>query len=116
MKKDGSGLVEESLVILGGSVGDYTDFARAAHENLAEVSSMHGVKMSPASKKRKLTDYFGKTEQKKKMSKSEVVEDNFRAMVTEEGGLEKSVSSSYVNFQSISLDKLALSPDLFMPL
>ena len=116
MKKDGSGLVEESLVTLGGSVGDYMDFALAAHENVAEVSSMPGVKMSPASKKRKLTDYFGKTEQKKKMSKSEVVEDNFRAMVTEEGGLEKSVSSSYVNFQSISLDKLALSPDLFMPI
>ena len=37
-------------------------------------------------------------------------------MLTEDGGLEKSVASSNVNFQAIPLDKLAVSPNLFLPI
>ena len=118
-RKDGGGFTSESLDVLGGSLEDFKDFIKAAVEVSVDIGAkddaMKGVKISPASNKRKLTDFFNQSETKK-LSKSDVKEKNYQAMISEEGGLEKTVASSYVQIQPISLDKLAVSPDLFLPI
>ena len=124
LKKDGNGLGDKFLQELGGSLAEYEAFVKAAEENPLDVGGEKavnvggeqdqgsGFKISPASTK-KITDFFN-INNEKKLSRSEKVEDNYRHMLSEEGGLEKSVVSSYVNFQSIPLDKLSVSPDMFL--
>ena len=67
-------------------------------------------------KKRKLTDYLNNQIRNLKLIKTEQTEQRFQEMENEAGGLEKSVVSSYVKCQSIPLDKLSVSPDLFLPI
>ena len=118
MRKDGEGFVAVSIEQLGGSMKDFEEFIEAAVNNAIDIGgkegSLEGVKISPASRKRRLTDYFNKSNPKK-LSKSEIKEKNFHSMISEEGGLEKTSSSSYFQVQQICLDKLVVSPDLFLP-
>ena len=112
----GSDIGEDAVKQLGGSISDYKELLRAAIESttvIGDKDDQH-LKISPMTKKRKLTDYFNKTD--KKLNNSEKTEQRFQEMVNEEGGLEKSVVSSYVKCQSIPLDKLSVSPDLFLPI
>ena len=99
MMKDGSMLVTESLVGLGGSLKEYEEFVGGAVENAVnvggEVEEGNNLTISPALKKRKITDFYNKTGNKKKMSKTEVVEANYREMMDEDGGLERSLANSY---------------------
>ena len=113
--KDGSGIDEDALGRLGGSLSDFEAFTKVAVENVAVIGGRDepSLKISPASKKRKLTDFFNVTD--KKQTKTEKTEQNYQEMVAEEGGLEKSVVSSYVQCLRICLDKLSVSPDLFLP-
>ena len=113
---DGSGLDEDGLVGLGGSLSEYEEFVKSAVDNVLVIGSKEeqSLKISPKTKKKKLTDYFNKTN--KKMTNSEKIEKNYQSMISEEGGLEKSVVSSYVKFQSITLDKLEVSQDVFLPI
>ena len=115
IKKDGTGVVEDDLVRLGGSLLEYEEFVISAVENVAVIGAKdEGLKISPATKKRKLTDYYNKSN--KKMSGTEKTEQNYQQMVTEEGGMEKSVVSAYVKHRSIPLEKLSVSPQLFLPI
>ena len=120
MRKDGSGMGEVDLDGLGGSVIEYEAFVNDAISHLVDVEGGNGqpegVKISPASKKRKVTDYFSRADKKDRKSKTEQIEENFRELVGEEGGLEKSVVSSYVDVVRICLDQLFVSPDMFLPI
>ena len=106
----------EAISKFGGCLSDYEEFRKAALENATVIGQnlSNNIKISPMAKKRKLTDYFNKTD--KKMSNSEKVEKNYQDMIAEEGGLEKTVASAYVKCRQISVDKLSLSPDLFLPI
>ena len=57
-------LGEESIVITGGSLSEYKEFKKAAISNVPGVSGALGeqatVNMSPASRKRKVTDFCGR--------------------------------------------------------
>ena len=115
IKKDGTGVVEDDLIRLGGSLLEYVEFVNSAVENAAVIGAKdEDLKISPATKKRKLTDYYNKSN--KKMSSTEKTEQNYQQMVTEEGGLEKSVVSAYVKHRSIPLEKLSVSPQLYLPI
>ena len=113
---DGSGLDEDGLVGLGGSLSEYEEFVRLAVDAVIVIGNKdeQSLKISPKTKKKKLTDYFNTTN--KKLTKSESIEKNYQNMISEGGGLEKSVVSSYVRYQSILLDKLEVSPDMFLPI
>jgi hypothetical protein len=111
---------EESLVRLGGSESEYVEFVKSAVATAADVDGVGGKqssieKISPISKKRKVTDFFSPIE-KKKLSKTEIIEENFRGMVTDDGGLEKSVVSAYLGIEALPLEQLHVSPDLFLPI
>ena len=119
-RKEESVLGEESINRAGGSLSEYEEFKKAAISNAPEVSGALGeqatVKMSPASRKRKVTDFFCPVEKKKKLSKTDIVEHNYREMVTADAGLEKSAVSAYIGVELVPLEKLHLSPDMFLPI
>ena len=115
LRKDGTGVLEHDLIRLGGSLLEYEEFVKSAVKNVTDIGAKDdGLKISPATKKRKLTDYFNKSN--KKMSSLEKTELNYQQMLTEEGGLERSVVSAYVKHRSIPLEKLSVSPQLFLPI
>ena len=62
------------------------------------------------------TDYFSRAAKKVNPSKTEQIAENFRELVGEDGGFEKSVVSSYVDAVRICLDQLFVSPDMFKKL
>jgi len=118
--KDESVSGEELIVRAGGSLSEYEEFRKAAISNAPEVSGALGeqatVKMSPASRKRKVTDFFTPVEKKKKLSKTDTVELNYREMIAADAGMEKSAVSAYIGVELVPLDKLQLSPDIFLPI
>ena len=106
----------DSLVQLGGSLQDYETFIKAAISSALDVSGggkEEALNISPAVKRR-ITDFYNKTGSKKKLTRKEQVEDNYRTMLGEERGLEKSITDSYVNFQSIPVENLSVSPNMFL--
>ena len=116
IRKDGAGPGNEDILQLGGSLSDYEEFVKAAIENADNIGGedRKSLKISPASNKRKLTEFFNKSS--KKMSITEKVENNYRELLSDEHGLEKSLAAAYVNFQPIPIEKLEVSPDMFLPI
>ena len=117
---DGGLLGEESFIEAGGLMSDYEEFKKVAIANVSQVGGAMGeqsiVKLSPASKKRKVTEFFKPTEKKKRLSKTEIVEKNFRDVVDDKNGLEKSVVSAYMGIELVPLENLHVSPDMFLPI
>ena len=88
----------------GGSMDEVKLFQRLAKENAFKFGTAptagagdQNFRLS-AFNKRKITDHFNPGP-KKKMTKTERVESNFREFIEEEDGLEKSLVNSYVNFK-----------------
>ena len=83
-------LGEESIVITGGSLSEYEGFKKAAISNAPEVGGALGeqatVKMSPASRKRKATD-FVMWMKIKILSETDIVEHNYSEMVAAGAGM-----------------------------
>ena len=79
LRKDGTGVLEHDLIRLGGSLLEYEEFVKSAVKNVTDIGAKDdGLKISPATKKRKLTDYFNKSN--KKMSSLEKTELNYQQM------------------------------------
>ena len=66
--------------------------------------------------KRKITDQFN-VDSRKKLSKTERIESNYKEALEEQHGLEKSLVNSYVSDSvSLELAKLSVSDKLYLPL
>ena len=112
--KDGSGITVAQLEEAGGSQDELEGFISLAEKNFVDM----GGEGCDSAKKRskKITDYFNPKLTVKKMTKQEIVEKNFQEEMHSDVGLEKSLVSQYVDFSVIPLDRLQISPQLFLKL
>ena len=122
----GTEAVVQYLVDNGGSVKDLKEFKKLAIENAfkfgeKKVPEQNGEKdkidqnfrLSNCNK-RKITDFFNPGA-KKKLTKTDRIENNFREAIEEENGIEKSLVNSYVKFVYIKIEKLSVCPNLYLP-
>ena len=120
---DGSGLQVKDIIDADGSLEELQTFQKLAEENAFVFGSDPGndkdFRLSSLNK-RKITDFFDKQanpqNKEKKMTKTERVETNFREEMESEVGLEKSFVNSYVIFKYVHIDRLSVSPKLFLKL
>ena len=117
---DGSLLCLKDLEDAGGSLDELKLFQSLARENAFKFGTTgtagagdQNFRLSSLNK-RKITDHFN-PDPKKKQTKTERVESNFREFIEQENGMEKLLVNSYVNFRHIKLDNLSVSPKLFLP-
>ena len=112
--KDGSGITVAHLEEAGGSRQELENFISLAEKNFVDM----GGDGCDTGKKRskKITDFFNPKPDVKKMTKQEIVEKNFQEEMQSTVGLEKSLVSQYVDFSLIPLDRLQISPQLFLKL
>jgi hypothetical protein len=115
------GFGEKDILEVGGTVEELEMFQTLAEANAVVLGNSaesrdEEFKLYNISK-RKISDYFNKKEiPKKKLSKSDRTEVNFREEMENETGLEKGLTKSYVSFQNICIDRLSVSPKLFLNL
>ena len=112
-KLDGSGCQEGDLVSSGGSFGEYLEFSTSARAN-STVCGDENVTTSRRGKNKRITEFFQATCPPKKLSKVEQVEKDFRKACTEEGGLEKTLVSSFVGWKKIHIINIKLSENIFL--
>ena len=101
----------------GGSIEGLTKFQKLAKECAFKLGqdSSPDFRLSSINK-RKITDHFN-VDAKKKLTKTERVETNFREALEEAHGMEKTLVNSYVSdCIQIYLSRLAISDKLFLPL
>ena len=116
------GFGEKDILDVGGTVKELEMFKNLAVANAVVLGGNSSESRDEEFKlnnisKRKISDYFNKKEiPKKKLSKSERTEVNFREEMENETGLEKGLTKSYVSFQNICIDRLSVSPKLFLNL
>jgi hypothetical protein len=116
---ESQGLKEKDIVDAGGSVEEVKVFQKLSEENafIFGGNSEEGKDFRLSSlNKRKITDFFDKKLNPKKMTKTERTETNFKEEMENETGLEKSLVKSYVNFKYVNIDRLGVSPKLFLKL
>ena len=102
----------------GGSLTDLKKFHRLAREcafKLGIEPQGSDLRLSSINK-RKITDHFN-VDSRKKLSKTERIESNYKEALEEQHGLEKSLVNSYVSDSvSLELAKLSVSDKLYLPL
>ena len=113
---DGSGIQEESLND-GGSVAEYLQFKTLAQMDATVVSEKSGTQAvaggggsskipSRVAQNKRITEFFQSSCPPKKLSKMEEVDVSFAKECADKSGLEKRLTSEYVGWGSISIDKL----------
>ena len=113
--RDPCGLKADDLDTEGGSVEDLKGFQTLAKEHAfifnKGPTGDRDIRLSSLNK-RKITDFFQTTPQK--MSKKERTDKNFRDEIEDVAGLEVNLKNSFVNFKMIHIDRLSVSPNLFL--
>ena len=110
--KDKSGITIDHLSEAGGTLQELEAFLQLGRENFVDLgeAGCEDAKM----RSRKITDFFNPKLTTKKMSKQEIVEKNFREVISSEEGLEKSLTTQYVDYTMIPISRLQKSPELFV--
>lgn len=104
----------DRIIELGGSMSDYDQFLQSVKDSALVIGEVkeQGYRIAPAVMNKKITDFFlNVNDNPKKMARGELAKFNYKQMVSKEGGLEKTVVNSYVDWCSIPLSKLKLSSE-----
>ena len=110
--KDGNGVTIDLLNEAGGNIEEFEAFILLAEKNYVVIGNAGCDDAKTRSKK--ITDYYNPKLSVKKMSKQEIVDKNFREEIQSDVGLEKSLVSQYVDFSLVPIDRLQVSPQLFL--
>ena len=109
---DGTGIQENQLKETGGSLSEYLQFKSLAKLHAIVISEAaatggDGSKTpSRVSQNKRITDFFQSSCPPKKLSKLEEMELSFAQECSDKAGLEQRLTSEYVGWGSIGIDKL----------
>ena len=117
------GMLKECLDVaselLGGSLNELQEFISLAMKHATIVGERDAIKdghkLNPAVRQKRIEDFFLACAPPKKMTKTDVVKDNFRKECEDVDGLEQKLISSYQGFRRICLDNLSVSEKLGLP-